>query len=287
MASLEGLGLQAPSWLVSAKSGGCRAFRVPQRQEGEAAGGAAPRCARPAASRVLRFADAVRTRRGGRTVTFLELFRRGSSAAALSVTPSRHPGGDRRVSLGAPRLPVGGVVDITGRRGDAPGHPVLPLESVGRPRRRPPVPRRGHMKAALLPSTTRTGSSATCPTRAIEGPDDVIVRVGAAGFCRTDIHIWDGQFDEAWKAAGMALPFVCGHENAGWIEAVGDGVKHLSVGDGGAAARDGDLRLLPRLPGRRRRALHRTASSPGSSPPAASPSTCAPTPAPASRCPRA
>ena len=32
MASVEGLGLQAPSWLVSVKSGKCRAFRVPQRQ---------------------------------------------------------------------------------------------------------------------------------------------------------------------------------------------------------------------------------------------------------------
>ena len=34
MASLEGLGLLSPSWLVSAKSGACRAFRVPQRHRG-------------------------------------------------------------------------------------------------------------------------------------------------------------------------------------------------------------------------------------------------------------
>jgi NAD+-dependent secondary alcohol dehydrogenase Adh1 len=58
----------------------------------------------------------------------------------------------------------------------------------------------------------------------------VIVRVGAAGFCRTDIHLRAGEFAEAWKASGTDLPFVCGHENAGWIETVGAGVKHLQVG---------------------------------------------------------
>src|SRR3954454_12572187 len=37
MASLEGWGLQAPCWLVSVKSGGCRAFHVPQRDREDAA----------------------------------------------------------------------------------------------------------------------------------------------------------------------------------------------------------------------------------------------------------
>ena len=55
------------------------------------------------------------------------------------------------------------------------------------------------------------------PEPEITAPTDVIVRVGAAGFCRTDIHIWDGQFDEAWKAAGIGLPFIPGHETAGWV----------------------------------------------------------------------
>jgi NAD+-dependent secondary alcohol dehydrogenase Adh1 len=87
------------------------------------------------------------------------------------------------------------------------------------------------MKAALLPDYHNDWVVDDVPDPSIEGPDDVIVRVGAAGFCRTDIHIWEGQFDAAWKAAGLGLPFVCGHENAGWIEAIGDGVKHLAVGD--------------------------------------------------------
>jgi hypothetical protein len=58
MASLEGLGIQAPSLLVSVESGGCRAFRMPQRhiwRPGERllAG------AGPVASRVAPFVDAL------------------------------------------------------------------------------------------------------------------------------------------------------------------------------------------------------------------------------------
>ena len=69
------------------------------------------------------------------------------------------------------------------------------------------------------------------PEPEITAPTDVIVRVGAAGFCRTDIHIWDGQFDEAWKGAGICLPFVPGHETAGWVHEVGSAVTHIAVGD--------------------------------------------------------
>lgn len=62
----------------------------------------------------------------------------------------------------------------------------------------------------------------------IEGPLDVIVRVGAAGVCRTDIHILEGQ----WEAkTGVELPYTIGHENAGWVHAVGDAVTNVAVGD--------------------------------------------------------
>ena len=87
------------------------------------------------------------------------------------------------------------------------------------------------MKAALLAGYRDDWVVDDVPDPTITAPDDVIVRVGAAGFCRTDIHIWDGQFDAAWKEAGLDLPFICGHENAGWIQEIGDGVRHLAVGD--------------------------------------------------------
>ncbi|MCW2751512.1 MAG: Alcohol dehydrogenase GroES domain protein [Aeromicrobium sp.] len=62
----------------------------------------------------------------------------------------------------------------------------------------------------------------------IEGPLDVIVRIGAAGLCRTDLHIQEGQWAEK---SGVALPYTPGHENAGWVHEIGPGVTNVAVGD--------------------------------------------------------
>uniref|UniRef100_UPI001F215854 NAD(P)-dependent alcohol dehydrogenase n=1 Tax=Amycolatopsis sp. GM8 TaxID=2896530 RepID=UPI001F215854 len=59
-------------------------------------------------------------------------------------------------------------------------------------------------------------------------PLDVIVRVGGAGVCRTDLHIIEGQ----WAAAmNPRLPYTLGHENAGWVREIGPGVTNVAVGD--------------------------------------------------------
>jgi NAD+-dependent secondary alcohol dehydrogenase Adh1 len=60
------------------------------------------------------------------------------------------------------------------------------------------------------------------------GALDVIVRIGAAGLCRTDLHIQEGQWAEK---SGVTLPYTLGHENAGWIHEVGSGVTNVEVGD--------------------------------------------------------
>lgn len=62
----------------------------------------------------------------------------------------------------------------------------------------------------------------------IAGPTDVIVRVGATGLCRTDLHVIDGGFADLAKP----LPTILGHETAGWVEAVGSGIDWLREGDG-------------------------------------------------------
>ena len=60
------------------------------------------------------------------------------------------------------------------------------------------------------------------------GPFDVVVRIGGAGLCRTDLHIQEGQ----WAAnSGVALPYTPGHENAGWVHEVGAAVSNVAVGD--------------------------------------------------------
>jgi NAD+-dependent secondary alcohol dehydrogenase Adh1 len=66
------------------------------------------------------------------------------------------------------------------------------------------------------------------PEPKIEGPLDVIVKIGGAGVCRTDLHILEGQWAEAM---GPQLPYVIGHENAGWVHEVGPGVSNVAVGD--------------------------------------------------------
>ncbi len=62
----------------------------------------------------------------------------------------------------------------------------------------------------------------------IDGPLDVIVKIGAAGLCRTDLHIQEGQWAEKSQ---VALPYTPGHENAGWIHEIGAGVSNVKVGD--------------------------------------------------------
>ncbi len=60
------------------------------------------------------------------------------------------------------------------------------------------------------------------------GPFDVIVRIGGAGVCRTDLHILEGQWEEK---SGVVLPYTIGHENAGWVESVGAAVTNVREGD--------------------------------------------------------
>jgi S-(hydroxymethyl)glutathione dehydrogenase / alcohol dehydrogenase len=56
-------------------------------------------------------------------------------------------------------------------------------------------------------------------------PDEVLVRVAAAGVCRSDLHFADGDLgDDRW-------PMVLGHEGAGVVESVGADVTHVGPGD--------------------------------------------------------
>jgi NAD+-dependent secondary alcohol dehydrogenase Adh1 len=66
------------------------------------------------------------------------------------------------------------------------------------------------------------------PEPKISGPFDVIVKIGGAGVCRTDLHIIEGQWD---AAMGTPLPYILGHENAGWVHEVGSAVTNVAVGD--------------------------------------------------------
>jgi len=66
------------------------------------------------------------------------------------------------------------------------------------------------------------------PEPTIGGPLDVIIKIGGAGVCRTDLHIMEGQWDAAMHTP---LPYILGHENAGWVHEIGPGVTNVAVGD--------------------------------------------------------
>jgi NAD+-dependent secondary alcohol dehydrogenase Adh1 len=87
------------------------------------------------------------------------------------------------------------------------------------------------VKAARLHAYHEPLKVENVPEPQITDPFDVIMRVGAAGLCRTDLHIKQGEFEKEHRIAGLSLPYIPGHENAGWVEAVGSGVKHLVPGD--------------------------------------------------------
>ncbi len=56
------------------------------------------------------------------------------------------------------------------------------------------------------------------------GPGEILVRVRAVGMCGTDLKIWHG------KKADTPLPLVMGHEIAGEVAALGEGVTSPAVG---------------------------------------------------------
>jgi S-(hydroxymethyl)mycothiol dehydrogenase len=56
------------------------------------------------------------------------------------------------------------------------------------------------------------------------GPGEAVVDVAACGVCHTDVHYRDGGITDDY-------PFLLGHEAAGTVSAVGEGVEGVAVGD--------------------------------------------------------
>ena len=56
------------------------------------------------------------------------------------------------------------------------------------------------------------------------GPGEAVVAVQACGVCHTDLHYREGGINDDF-------PFLLGHEAAGVVESVGDGVTEVAPGD--------------------------------------------------------
>ncbi|MFE7778704.1 NAD(P)-dependent alcohol dehydrogenase [Streptomyces sp. NPDC057445] len=58
------------------------------------------------------------------------------------------------------------------------------------------------------------------------GPGQVLVKVGGAGACHSDLHLMEAPPERVGR-----LPFTIGHENAGWVETLGPGVTGFAPGE--------------------------------------------------------
>ncbi len=54
-------------------------------------------------------------------------------------------------------------------------------------------------------------------TKPSPGPGQVLIRIGGAGVCHSDLHVMEEEL-------GFKPPFTLGHENAGWVAELGQGV---------------------------------------------------------------
>lgn len=80
------------------------------------------------------------------------------------------------------------------------------------------------MRAMLLEAPGRPLAPA-CLATPQPGPGQLLIRVHACAVCRTDLHIVDGELTQP------KLPLILGHEIAGAVAALGEGVTQFQIGD--------------------------------------------------------
>ena len=82
------------------------------------------------------------------------------------------------------------------------------------------------LRAALLQAGESRFELGETPTPE-PGPGQVRVRIGGAGACHSDLHILH---DAARRPAAGDVPWILGHENAGWVDALGPGASGFEIG---------------------------------------------------------
>ena len=63
------------------------------------------------------------------------------------------------------------------------------------------------------------------------GPGQVVIKIGGAGACHSDLHLMHDFVDGQHSSIGWQPPFTLGHENAGSIDSIGAGVSRFREGD--------------------------------------------------------
>lgn len=68
---------------------------------------------------------------------------------------------------------------------------------------------------------------------AVSSPEGVLLRVGAAGLCHSDVHLINGDWQ---KSLPLSLPKTPGHEISGWVEEIGSSVPENAFEKGDLVA---------------------------------------------------
>ncbi|HET7791490.1 MAG TPA: L-threonine 3-dehydrogenase [Gemmatimonadales bacterium] len=80
---------------------------------------------------------------------------------------------------------------------------------------------------AIVKARSAPGLTVTTVPKPSAGPGEVLIAVRHAGVCGTDLHIADW---DAWAQGRLKPPLVVGHEFAGEVVQVGDGVSEIKLG---------------------------------------------------------
>ena len=81
---------------------------------------------------------------------------------------------------------------------------------------------------AILKSKSEPGLWLGEVDKPAPGPQDVLIRIQHAAICGTDVHIYNW---DHWAQETIPVPVVVGHEYVGIVDAVGDEVESIAVGD--------------------------------------------------------
>ena len=79
------------------------------------------------------------------------------------------------------------------------------------------------MQAVRFVGVGRPAEIADVPKPEVR-PGEVLIKIGGAGVCHSDLHVME-------EDLGFTPPFTLGHENAGWVAALGEGVTGFKEGD--------------------------------------------------------
>ncbi len=83
------------------------------------------------------------------------------------------------------------------------------------------------MRALQMTGWQQTGEFRDVP-EPDPAPGQVVIKVAGAGACHSDLHL---MHDFPPNLLPWQVPFTLGHENAGWVHALGDGVDGLEIGE--------------------------------------------------------